>query len=175
MIIRPAQVSDAAALGAVHLQTWLTSYRGIVPDSFLERLSPERSTARWQETLRQSSAEELPFTWVAANEADQVIGFAHCGAARSQLPPYTGEIYALYLLADHQRRGIGRALFEKAAQSLLQAGFENLFLWVLRDNPSRAFYEHLGGVYLTEQTIEIGAPLIEVAYGWPTLAQTFGG
>jgi hypothetical protein len=41
---------------------------------------------------------------------------------------------------------------------------------VLAQNPSRQFYEALGGKYLYEKPIEIGgANLIKVAYGWPDI------
>jgi hypothetical protein len=44
----------------------------------------------------------------------------------------------------------------------------SMLVWVLRDNPSRGFYEALGGEYVREQAITIGgANLIELAYGWP--------
>jgi hypothetical protein len=40
-------------------------------------------------------------------------------------------------------------------------------LWVLAENPSRKFYERLGGQLVYEKTVTIGGvPLIEVAYGW---------
>lgn len=43
-------------------------------------------------------------------------------------------------------------------------------LWVLADNPSRGFYEHMGGKELCSKTIQIGgADLLEVAYGWDSL------
>jgi hypothetical protein len=42
-------------------------------------------------------------------------------------------------------------------------------LWVLADNPTRGFYEALGGRLLGEQPIQIGNDsLAEVAYGWET-------
>ena len=40
-------------------------------------------------------------------------------------------------------------------------------LWVLRDNPSRGFYEALGGRVVGEKMQEIGGvAVVEVAYGW---------
>ncbi len=48
-------------------------------------------------------------------------------------------------------------------------------VWVLADNPFRAFYEALGGKYVSEKEIVIGgAPLIEVAYGWNELNVLLG-
>ena len=33
---------------------------------------------------------------------------------------------------------------------------DSMLVWVLRDNPSRGFYEELGGRYLREQVLTIG-------------------
>ena len=45
-----------------------------------------------------------------------------------------------------------------------------MMLWVLKQNPSRGFYERLGGEVLAEQEIEIsGQKYPEVAYGWRAL------
>jgi hypothetical protein len=42
-----------------------------------------------------------------------------------------------------------------------------MMVWVLADNPSRRFYEALGGTLVTNKVIELaGKSLIEVAYGW---------
>ena len=49
-------------------------------------------------------------------------------------------------------------------------------LWVLKDYPSRGFYEHLGGILVGEQPIEVGErQYIELAYGWPKLEKISGG
>lgn len=47
-----------------------------------------------------------------------------------------------------------------------------MLVWVLGDNPSRAFYETLGGRFLGEKDIEIGGVrLEEVAYGWTDIGR----
>ena len=80
---------------------------------------------------------------------------------------YVGELYALYLLSEHQRAGIGRRLFGSVARALAAGGSTSLLAWVLTRNPSRRFYEAAGGQLLGSQEIEIGgARLEEVAYGW---------
>ena len=50
-----------------------------------------------------------------------------------------------------------------------------MLVWVLTENPSRAFYERMGGRFVREAPVTIcGAPLVEVAYGWDDLGM-FGG
>ena len=96
-----------------------------------------------------------------------VVGFAACGPERESLAAYPGELYAIYLLKEAQGRGLGRAMLETAARHLAEAGHEAWMCWVLADNPTRHFYEAMGGVAFQQKDIEIGGrTLVEVAYGW---------
>jgi GNAT superfamily N-acetyltransferase len=105
--------------------------------------------------------------YVAEATAKEIVGFAHSGPERSGHPLYTGELYAIYLLAAYQRRGLGHQLMRAVVNGLLNQGLSSLLVWVLAANPARAFYEALGGQYVTEREITIGtARLTEVAYGW---------
>jgi hypothetical protein len=53
---------------------------------------------------------------------------------------------------------------------LRRLGFDSLLIWVLASNPSRHFYEALGGVAVAEKSARFGeAELVEVGYGWPSL------
>ena len=56
-----------------------------------------------------------------------------------------GEVETLYVLDDWRERGVGRRLMRAAAAHLVDIGCQSAFLWVLRDNPSRWFYQRLGG------------------------------
>ena len=169
VLIRAASISDAPAIAHVHVSSWLTTYRGIVPDGYLDSRDLQRSIARWQEILRDDPAKGW-FT-IVAEESGQIVGFASAGPIRTDDPGYTGELGGIYLLQSRQRRGIGRLLVADVARCLRERGMDSMFVWVLRDNPSRAFYEVLGGAYVREQPITIGgAELIEVAYGWTDIS-----
>ena len=46
----------------------------------------------------------------------------------------------------------------------------SMFVWVLRDNPYRSFYDRLGGELLNEQRQDnFGGLEVSVGYGWPDL------
>ena len=82
-------------------------------------------------------------------------------------PLAEGEIETLYVLDDWRDRGLGRRLMRSAAAHLASAGCRSAFVWVLRDNPSRWFYERLGGRPVAEATIHVGGvPVVQVAYLW---------
>ncbi len=172
-MIRPGRVDDAQAIARVHVDTWRTTYRGIVPDEFLANLDYARSAEKWAQLLGATEGKTRVF--VAENECGEVVGFACGGPIREPLPGYDGELYAIYVLKAYQGRGIGRALVASVAGDLLGRGYRSLVIWVLRDNPSRGFYEALGGRMIAEKTTEIGGTeQVEVGYGWPDLASVSG-
>jgi hypothetical protein len=54
-----------------------------------------------------------------------------------------------------------------AAANLAAAGCASAFVWVLRDNPSRWFYERLGGKEAATSSIRVGGQRVEqTAYVW---------
>lgn len=169
VVLRLAQVEDSAAIARVHVDAWRTAYVGILSDEFLASLSYARREEQWRALLAQPKENE--FTLVAEAESGGVVGFAHGGPERSDMGTDWGEVYALYLLQEYRRHGIGRQLMRAAAQRLQLAGFRSLLVWVLRENPARHFYARLGGMPFREQDIDIGPHrLVEVAYVWEDIA-----
>ena len=161
-LIRTANLSDADVIARVHIDSWQTTYRGLMPDKVLDNLSFELRKEWWQGILHDQNGRVL-----VVEENDQIVGFAYFGEEREHDPIYRGELYAIYLLAEYQKKGIGRLLLEASAESLIKLGMHNMLLWVLSTNPSRKFYEKMGGKYLRDKSVEIGgAALQESAYGW---------
>jgi len=163
--IRPARLEDATGITQVHIDSWRTTYKGLVPDEHLANLSYEQGTERRIQQL--SNPRPNSFTFVAEDERGQIVGFISGGPEREDDPLFKSELYAIYILQEYQGFGIGHHLTQALVESLLAAGFANLLVWVLDTNPARQFYEALGGQYLHSKPIEIGgAQLTEVAYGW---------
>jgi ribosomal protein S18 acetylase RimI-like enzyme len=134
--IRAAAPEDALAIAHVHVESWRTTYAGIVPDEYLAGLDVNLRVKLWQEWLG-SGAMVL-----VAERKDEIVGFLHAGKIREPLETADAEIYSLYLLREAQRRGIGRALLRAAAAMLRQQGLKSVGLWVLERNRSRGFYEN---------------------------------
>ncbi len=83
-----------------------------------------------------------------------------------------GEIYTLYVLPDFQERGIGRLLLTAAFAALIESSCSCGFLWALRDNHARYFYERVGGKMIAERQERMwGFMTDQVCYGWSDLAQ----
>ena len=165
-MIRSATVGDAPAIARVHVASWLSTYRGLLPDDFLESLSETNYTERWKRVITEGASKV-----VVAEDGSDVVGFASGGRERAGEQGFEGELYAIYVLDNAQRRGLGRELVRSIVDSLRELGLTNMIIWVLRDNrPARDFYERLGGIYVRAQPITIGsATLEEVSYGWRRL------
>ncbi|MGC1310161.1 MAG: GNAT family N-acetyltransferase [Phormidesmis sp.] len=170
MIIREATHSDIAAITRVHVDTWRTTYRGIVPDENLANLSYERRENGWHHIFNHAS-EDGNFTYVAEEETG-IVGFANGGVERTDDPIYKGELMAIYILENHQGQGIGRCLFQMVTGRLHRLNINSMLVWVLVDNPACQFYAALGGKPVHEKDLEIGGKsLVEVAYGWTDIGR----
>jgi L-amino acid N-acyltransferase YncA len=160
--IRTADPSDVDAIAHVHVDSWLTTYRGLMPDSVLDHLSLDGRRDWWKGVILQHGRQVA-----VAEDNDKIVGFAYFGEEREKDPLYRGELYAIYLLAGHQQQGLGRLLVKATAQGLLELGMDKMLVWVLSTNPARRFYEKLGGVFLRDKPLEIGGTMLqETAYGW---------
>lgn len=167
--IRPARPSDAPAIAKVHVETWRATYAGLVPDAYLVGMSEEGQTFVWRKLLARGAGSESVLV-AEAPRGGPVVGFGSYGRARPSGLPYGGEIYTLYVAVDWQSQGIGRRLLAGLFGSLVEAEVPGAFLWVLSGNPTRFFYEAMGGSRAaTRQESFAGTLLDETAYAWPDL------
>ncbi len=164
--------ADAERLAHIHVTSWRETYSGLMPDSFLDRMTDaamrDRRAQNWAYTLEQGG------DVVQVAELDgEVVAFASAGVTRPHavLPgDYDAELYTLYALHDAQGHGLGRDLLRGVAAELDSQGLTGLALWVLTVNPARGFYAHLGAKVLGHKTEEIpGGTLTETAMGWSDL------
>ena len=161
--IRLATVEDAMAIARVHVDSWRTTYRGILSEDYLRSLSYEQRSVSWRRGL----SEGTEFVYVAVDDTGQVVGFASGGPEREGKAVYRGELYAIYLLANAQRKGFGRQLLLAVARHLYEQGISGMLVWVLAENPARHFYEAMGGRYVRMKMEAVGGDMLkELAYGW---------
>ena len=163
MIVRRARLGDATGIAAVHVAAWQDAYAGILPGGYLAGLSLPRLAQYYGRSIASGAG-----VYVAADP--DVRGFATAGRARSQLAD--GEIETLYVLEDWRERGLGRRLLTATGGWLHDHGCASVFLWVLRDNPSRWFYERLGGrPAATAHAAVAGQRVPQVAYVWDPIGR----
>lgn len=170
--IRDAVIDDALAIGRVQVIGWQTTYRGIVPDSYLDLLTAEGRADLWRRGMLQGKPDQH---WlVAESPTAGVIGFIASGPQRDDIGGFAGEYYALYILPEYQGCGLGTRLLHASSRKLRQHGLTSALAWVLAANPRRRFYEARGGRRIAEKTVEIAGRLLpEVAYGFHLASQPF--
>ena len=163
---RQATVADSLAVAQVHVQSWRESFTGIVPQSFLDKMSVEKRA----QSFRTRFAAAFYRMIIAETPANGVVGFADFGKGRETNRPYQAELYAIYLLSDFQRQGIGTKLFTLGVESLVADGMNSMYLIALEVSPYKSFYEKMGGRIVDREAVEIGGTkFTELIYGWDSL------
>jgi len=165
--VRAATAADEAGIARVHVDTWRTTYPGLMPDDFLAQLSYEGSERQWVDIAARAEA-GTQCLYVAVDDRDGIVGFANGGPERTRDPEFPGELYAIYVLASHQGCGIGRHLVQAVADWMLRASHTSMLVWVLTGNQiGRRAYEALGAHPCRERRIPFrGLTIDEVGYGW---------
>jgi GNAT superfamily N-acetyltransferase len=168
VIVRVASPAHAPAIARIRIDAWRSTYRGMIPDAYLDGMSVDESEAHWRRILEAAPGR---FSVFVAVEGEAVVGFA---AGHMLDPPKLGcdaELSAIYLRADRRRTGIGRRLAGTVAAAQRGHGATALLTWVIAGNrPARAFYEALGAELLVEQPFQWdGTDLVEAGYAFRDL------
>ena len=158
-MIRIANQNDVQQIAQVHVQSWKETYIGIIRQHVIDELSVEQRIQLWQKLV----IDQNHRIFVYEHEG-QILGFLD-----GYLNPNNNiaEIKAFYFLKEIKGQGIGRAMFEQFYQLANSAHYQRLQLGVINQNPSRYFYEKMGGKMMGEDEIpEYGKGIFEVFYQW---------
>jgi GNAT superfamily N-acetyltransferase len=169
--IRPGTGDDLFMIAGVLVDTWRSTFRGVLADDFLDGMSREEQAVRH---ARRMGVAGVCYLVAVEPAADEIVGFANFGPGRGTVPDDIHEIYALYVRAEHQGFGIGTALVRAAARQCAEQEAKSLFAWVLSGNPNRQFYERLGAKAVETTSIGLGNRSYEqVAYLWEDITALF--
>jgi GNAT superfamily N-acetyltransferase len=168
IILRPAAPADAAAIAQVRVDSWRTTYKGMIPEAYLAAMKVDESAALWEKIL--TAGPNATSVFVAA-DANGIVGFASGNMLAEPKQGLDAELSAVYLVHAAQRAGIGQRLVATVAAAQRAHGAKGLIAWVISGNKAaRAFYEKLGAEFLIEQGFTWdGMDLLEVGYGWRNL------
>lgn len=152
--------ADVTPVAEIRVAGWRAAYAGLLPASFLERMSAEENAERLRGRLDRAAGSGADL--VAVDGTGAVAGWACVGPAHRG-----GELYALYVRPDRIGTGVGRALLDAAHAHALAHGLDPLRLWVLAGNTrARRFYERAGyvadGAVRSEDYDQVAVP--EVRY-----------
>jgi GNAT superfamily N-acetyltransferase len=167
--IRSVHADEIGTIAAIHVQSWQTAYRGIMPDDLLAEQNITDRDKMWRETLSKGSGELL----VGIDDSTEIMGFTFLARAQDSPSdkPYDGRVSALHIRPDRKRQEIGSGLLQAAFDCLRIMGCRSAIIWTLEDlTPSRRFYERHGGTIVKSKLGDFsGNKIAEVAYGWEDL------
>lgn len=163
--IRRATVTDAQVIAAIHAASWKTTYRGLLPEAFLDTITADSREPMWNRIL--GNPDHPGTVWVAMRDGE-VVGFCAVMSSRTGSDDRpTLEVQTIYLKPGTERHGIGSAMFHEMLRHATETGYRRLELWVHRDNANaRAFYEAHG--WITDDVPKVeqfwGQERVEVRY-----------
>ncbi|MCM3172930.1 GNAT family N-acetyltransferase [Paenibacillus sp. MER 99-2] len=163
MQIREATIHDAEGIAKVHVDSWRTTYKGIIPEEFLKNLSYEQRTELWINNIKRTDS----FVVIAENTEGEIIGFADCWKRETNTIPDSGDLTSIYILDEYQGQGVGKELLKHLFFRFNSLGYQKIFVDVLEDNKTRFFYEYYGAHLSTSVQIKIGGKILnELIYEW---------
>ena len=138
--LRIARASDAAEIADIHVSSWRVTYRGMLPDRYLDHMDRRRLAERWRRRASSPGRERI----VVATRDGRVTGFTSFGPAAAE-PEFAGEVTMLYVRPELEGLGIGGALLEGALGDLAGSPRYWALIWVLEANDRAiAFYRAHG-------------------------------
>jgi GNAT superfamily N-acetyltransferase len=177
--VRPATAADAAQLAELHVRSWQSAYRGLMPDHVLAGLDIDQRTERWNATLTDvhDTAVLLAVRRLGSRRGE-LGAFCMVGPVRATAPTTraqsgVGQMCALYADPGALGTGAGRAVHDAGVAHRWAVGDHQLVLWVLSgNNRARSFYARNGWVcdQLVERHVHAGQSLPVVRY---SLARPF--
>lgn len=171
MIIRQAKLDDATGIAKVHVDSWRTTYKGIIPDDFLKNLTYEQRTELWRSNI----LKEENYVIVAENNNGQIVGFADAWKRETNIVDNSGDLTSIYLLEEYQGKGIGKKLLRELFEHFKQLGYTKVFVEVLEENKTRYFYEYYGAKLVEKVQIKFGGKVLnELIYEWDNIDDVIG-
>ncbi len=122
--IRSGQVSDADDVGRFQTRCWDQTYRGLVPDSYLDGTTWQMRSARWRDRMVSGDRQ----VWLA-EDSGHLVGVASTSRPTLANPQLPGlELSSIYVDAAAHGSGIAAALLGAAITT------EPAHLWVFVSN-----------------------------------------
>lgn len=134
--IRWSEEGDRPAIAEINCKAFEHAYSGIFGREETERMFSSQMP-RWSSWLK-GRAETLGT--LVAEFGDEPVGIA----GLVLLKDGDGELAALYVLPEHQGRGMGQALWEASVAEFKGRGCAGMRVWVLAGADAAHFYEWRG-------------------------------
>lgn len=146
LLIRPARMNDIDGIREVAVETWNSTYETIYPEHFIATFL-NHSYAK--SSLEQSIAQDETKTsrrFLVAEWDHEIVGFGQLSEPENG----ESELTRLYILKEHQRKGIGKQLLNELIR--LDPSLLEIYAWCERENGiGTLFYKSNGFVYTVEK------------------------
>ncbi|SAK96889.1 N-acetyltransferase GCN5 [Caballeronia pedi] len=162
--LRTATSADTALIASMHARSWASAYRGILPDSYLDRDMQAERAANWDARMMEVAAGASSV--FIAEHAGEAVGFM-CVVE----PDETGSVLVdnLHALPGHRGLGTGTVMLDEAARWARARGARQLHLYVLEQNAAAiGFYESRGWKRAAREADHMaGIDLFSLRYVFP--------
>ena len=142
--IRPASVTDAKAIAALHGRSFLATYPHLSKTIAATKQGLSRRVAMWSDRLKNPPPGCATFV---AHEDHRIQGFVHVGPSGDEdhIDDGISQVFSIHVDPSRWGGGIGKRLLDHALGFLQSCGCKEATLWVVAGNRrARQFYEALG-------------------------------
>ena len=155
--IKEIEKKDIYDFMYVNTMSWTETYKGIIDDSFLEKIVNELDkNVERQVNLFDQLKVEIPsykrYIFYVDNEPVGVIGLGENREGDKD----GGELYCIYLLKKAQKYGYGKIMYDYAKDRIKELGYKRMIVQCLKDNKTNEFYKHMGCVLVDSKPRKIG-------------------
>jgi GNAT superfamily N-acetyltransferase len=152
LTLRQAAISDTQLVAEMHARSWAATYRGTLPERYLNDEMPAERLAYWQEKMpKLADGSGAVFIAELAGKPGGllcVIGPDHNHGVL---------VDNLHAMPEYKGSGAGTAMLETAAQWAIERGAFHLHLLVLEQNLAAiGFYESRGWRRVGKQDAKLG-------------------
>ncbi|MDU0329123.1 MULTISPECIES: GNAT family N-acetyltransferase [Paenibacillus] len=147
LLIRPATLNDIDGIREVAVETWNSTYEMIYPEHFIATyLTHAYAKSSLEQSITLDEAQAARKFLVAEWEGE-IVGFGQLSEADDE---GVSELTRLYILKEHQRKGIGKKLLNELIR--LNPLITEIYAWCERENDiGTLFYKSNGFVYTEEK------------------------
>jgi ribosomal protein S18 acetylase RimI-like enzyme len=165
IVVADAVPADAEAIAALHAASWRATYRGIMPDAFLEREADDNRRRHWLTRMYTPAPGQL----VLKATCEHVFAGFACAYLDADYQ-WGALLDNLHVAPELTGRGVGARLLNDMLDRVSRARpASRLHLWVFESNTrAQRFYERLGGILVEERSMEVlpGLHVPELRYAW---------
>ena len=164
-LVRRAIVDDAFQLAEINYNWWTQCYRGIIDDEFLDSINLKIKRRRTVEIMKNDYWKSICLVYEFNKK---ILWFVHWGEKKDKDISYEAEIYAIYVDATMQGKGIWTVLMNSILETPYFKNKQSVYLRTLANkHETRWFYEKLWWKIFAKKEREIGGKKYPiVGYFW---------